>query len=261
MIFDHTNIPSKTLPYPVKQIEVVPFKPKQLALMSKAVMLDNFAPAVEAMGQSMTNLDVNDLTVGDFFFLLTWQRLNSLKRNPVMAKWTCPGTIFNDRANGTKYFPRDIKVLVDNWEAADDEVRKTLIDPNDVMLDGYVCSHANYEPITMEDFRVLYLDDDIVLDQRLDYPRAETLAEFVDLQRNPDYGMLAEAGQWVRGKGSLLKRVQAMVDAEDTDLLEAACEANRDYRHGILRTITKPCTICGHNHEMTMVVDPKSFFL
>lgn len=261
MIFDSTNIPSKTLPYPVKQIEVVPFKPKQLALMSKAVMLDDFGPAIEAMGQSMTNLDVNQLTAGDFFYLLTWQRLNSLKRNPVMAKWECPGTIFADRSTGVRYTPREVKVLVANWEAADEETRKTMLDPAAVMLDGYVCSHGNYQPLVMEDFRILFLEEDIVLDTRLDYPRCDTLAQFVNLQRDPDYGMLAESGQWLRSRKPLLLRVQEMVDAEDTDLLEAACEANRDYQHGILRTISKPCEVCGHNHEMTMTVSPKSFFL
>lgn len=261
MIFDASNLPSKTIPYPVKQIEVVPFRPKQLALLSKAVMLDDYAPAIEAMGQSMSNLDVSDLTCGDFFYLLAWQRLNSLKRNPVMAKWVCPGTLFTDRATGTRYTPREVQILVDNWEAADEETRKTMLDPEAVLLDGYVCSHANYDPIVMEDFRTLELEESVVLDQRLDYPRCSTLAEFINLQRDPDYGMLAEAGQWIKGRGTLLSRVQRLVEDEDTELLEVASEAQREVQHGILRTITKPCPVCGHNHAMTTVVDPKSFFL
>lgn len=260
-IFDSTNLPSRTLPYPIKQIDVTTFKPKQLALMSKSVMLDDFAPAIEAVGQSISNLDINDLTVGDFFFLLTWQRINSLKRNPVMARWECPGTLFSDRATGVRYTPREVQVLVDNWEGADEATREGLIDPAKVMLDGYVCGHANYEPVTMEDFRILYLEEDALLDPRLDFPRCKTLAQYVTLQRDPDYGMLAESGQWVRSKKPLLQRIQEMVEQEDTDLLEAAGEANRDYPHGILRTISKPCAVCGHNHEMTMTVDPKSFFL
>ena len=261
MIFDSSNLPSKTIPYPIKQLEVVPFRPKQLALLSKAVMLDDYSPAVEAMGQCLTNLDVSELTCGDFFYLLAWQRLNSFKRNPVMAKWVCPGTLFSDRSTGTRYTPAECNVLVENWEAADEETRKTLIDPEGVLLDGYVCSHGNYKQIVMEDFKVLELDAEAVVDSRLDYPRCASLAEFITLQRDPDYGMLAEAAQWIRGRGTLLSRVQRLVNDEDTELLEIACEAQREIQHGILRTITKPCDVCGHNHAMSMVVDPKSFFL
>lgn len=261
MIFDQSNLPSRTIPYPVKQIEVVNFKPKQLALMSKAVMLDDYAPAIDAMGQVMTNLDVSDLTVGDFFYLLTWQRLTSLKKNPVMAKWDCPGTMFADRDTGVRYTPRDVTVMVDNWTQADDTAKQQLRDPANIMLDGFVCSHMNYQEVTMEDFPVKYLDEDTLLDNRLDYPRCGTLAEFIALQRDPDYGTLAESGQWLKGRGKLLHRVQQMVESEDTDLLETALQHNRDITHGIVRTIAKPCEICKHNHAMTMVVDPRSFFL
>lgn len=261
MIFDSTNLPSRTIPYPVKQIEVALFKPKQLALMSKAVMLDDYQPVVDAMGQCLTNLDVNQLTVGDFFYLLTWQRLTCLKKNQVMAKWECPGAMFADRDTGERFAPRDVQTLVDNWNAAGPDVREQLRDPNDIMLDGYVCSHANYTPVTMEDFAVKYLDEELQIDSRLDYPRCETLAEFIRLQSDPDYGTLADAGQWLRGRGSLLSRIQSMVESEDTDLLESALECSRDVTHGIIRTISKPCAVCKHNHAMNMVVDPKSFFL
>jgi len=261
MIFDDTNLPSRLRPYPVKQIEVKEFRPKQIALLSKSVMLDDMGPAVEAMGQVLVNLDVGDLTTGDFFFLLTWQRLHALKRNPVMAQWECPGAMFADREDGQRFSARDIKTLVENWEAADDETRTQMKDPNEVILDGYVCSHGNYQKLEFNEFQSVFLDENLVLDERLDFPRCSTLAEFVKLQRDPDYGMLAEAAQWIKGFGTLQQRIQRLLDSEDNDLFEVACETSRDVQHGIRRTVTKACDACGHKHALNFVVDPKAFFL
>lgn len=260
MIFDHTNLPSRTIPYPVKQIEVKELRPKQIALLSKSVMLDDLGPAIEALGEAMTNLDVMDLTTGDFFYLLTWQRFNALKRNKVMAQWTCPGALFIDNENN-RYTSKDVLVLVDNWEAADEEARQSLRDPNDITLSGYVCNHANYVPVEFSEFSIAYLPEDTVLDSRLDYPRCLTLAEYSSLQRDPDLGMLADAAQWLKGHSRLRERISDLVDAEDTELLEIACEASRDVQHGIMKSVTKKCEECGHEHTMSFVVDPKSFFL
>lgn len=261
MIFDSTNLPSRTRPYPIKEIEVKTFKPRQLALMSKSVMLDDYEPAIEAMGQSMTNLDVSHLTTGDFFYLLTWQRLESLKRNPVHTNWVCPGVVFRASDSGKVYTPRDVQTMVQNWEEADEETRTQMQDPDTIDLNGEVCNHQNYVAVTMADFKYVSLEEDVQLDPRLDFPRCATLSEFVRLQRDPDYGMLAEAAQWIKHNGTLMERIQMLMDTEDTDLMEAACAASRDVKHGILRTITKPCDSCGHNHPLTFTVDPKAFFL
>lgn len=261
MIFDETNLPSVTRPYPVKQIDLREFRPKQLALMSKSVMLDDYQPAVDAMGQCMSNLDVNQLTTGDFFYLLAWQRINSLKRNPVYTNWECPGAVFVVRGTDEVLTPRSLQVMVENWESADEEARKELRDPDKIILDGDQCNHQNYTEVKMSDFSYVKLDADVVLDPRLDFPRCATLAEFVKLQRDPDVGMLAEAAQWIKHPGTLQERIQMLLDSEDTELLELACEANRDIKHGILRTFNKECVSCGHKHPLTFTIDPRAFFL
>jgi len=260
MIFDDTNLPSRMLPYPVKQLEVTPFRPPQMQLLSKSIMLNDMQPAIDALGQVMTNLDVGQLTTGDFFYLLTWQRFHALKR-PVMANWVCNSAMFADRNDGTRYSSRDIRTLVHDWEDADDDTRQQLRDPNEVILDGYTCSHQNYQQLNFAEFECVFLPEDTVLDERLDYPRCDTLAEFIKLQRDPDYGMLAEAGQWLKAKGPLLHRVQQLVNSEDTELLETAMEAARDVQHGMRKYVTKKCEHCGHAHTMSFVVDPQAFFL
>jgi hypothetical protein len=113
----------------------------------------------------------------------------------------------------------------------------------------------------MEDFSLIYLEDDVVLDPRLDFPRCDTLAEYIKLLRDPDYSALADAGRWIKGSGPLIKRLIDLVQGEDNDLFEAACEAERDIQHGIRRTVLKACSHCDHKQSLIFVIDPKAFLL
>jgi hypothetical protein len=260
MLFS-TELPSQTLPYRVKVVEVDLFKPKQIALMSKSVMLDDIQPALDAMHSVLRGIDIDELTVGDFYYLLTWQRFHCFKSNPVIATWECPGTMFSDINTNDKYTPSDVSTFVSNWEAADDAARLLMRDPNTIELDAYICQHGNMETLTFEDFSVLSLDPNTVLDQRLDYPRCNTLSEFIRLQSDPDYGMIADAAQWIKGPANLRERINKLLETEDTELMEVACAANRDVRHGILRSVVKPCRVCSHKHGLNFTVEPRSFFL
>lgn len=261
MIFDSTNLPSRLIPYKVKELEVDLFKPRQLALLSKSVMLDSMEPAIEAMGQVIKEFDVMQLTVGDFFFLMAWQRLNCFKRKPIHAEWTCPGVIFEAAGSFEQYSPADIDALVVAWEAADEETRKSLIDPNEITLEGGICNHTNYNPITMEDFTLIFLPEDTKLDPDLDFPRCATLSDFITMQRDPDVGMLADSVQWIKHRGNMQMRLKTLLDCEDTDLMEKATQACTEIHHGIARNLVKSCDKCKHNHVLTFVVDPKAFFL
>lgn len=260
MIFDASNLPSRTLPYPVKNFTLDTFRPKQLSLMSKSVMLDDLQPAIEAVGQRLTNIDVLDLTVGDFFYIFTWLRIQSLPRNPVTALWDCVGTMFREQKGERSFTEEQIVLLTENWNNADAAAKQELDDPSKLLLDGYVCGHANYQKLEFEDFELIMLDEDQKLDPRLDYPRVRTLAEYVRLQNDPDYGMMANAVQWIRGPQTLAERIEMIFEQENMELFELASEASRDIEHGIRQTVVKHCEVCNTPHAMRFVVDARSFF-
>lgn len=260
-MFNSENLPSRTLPYNVKEFEMELFRPRQLALLSKSVMLDSLQPTLEAFDQVLQGISIDQLTVGDFFYLLTYQRFHCFKRRPVTAEWACPGVVFNSLSGPEVYTPHDIDQLVAAWENATDEERLTLPDPNRIDIEGDVCGHINSVPVAFSDFETIYLDEKEVLDPRLDYPRTTTLVEFVEMQRDPDVGMLADACQWIKHTGSLRERLNLLLESDDTELMELASEACRDVRHGIVRSLWKTCTKCSHQHSLTFTVDPKAFFL
>lgn len=261
MIFTADNLASRLLPYPVKELEVKPFTPRQLGLLSKSVMLDSYEPAIEAMSQCVPGISIETMTTGDFFQILAWQRFNSMKKSPVHANWICTGSVFKRADTNEMLSLKQIAHLTDNWNEASEEARQSMVDPDSIMLDAYgQCEHNNYVEIGMSDFRIVYLEE-TELDPRLDYPRVGTLADFIALQSDPEVGMLADAAQWIKSNKPLAERINDLAESEDMDLFETACIAAREIQHGILRTFTRPCSKCGHMHSLTMSIDPRSFFL
>lgn len=260
MKLNESNLPSRLIPYRVKEFDMAIFKPAQLTLLSKAVQLNSITPVIEALSQTLDGIDVNDLTIGDFFYLLTVQRLTCFKRRPLTAEWICSGAIFHTIGSHETYTPLQVNELVTQWEEADEEARKTMTDPNTVSLEGAVCSHNNYEDLNVNDFRTIFLKDVTMMDD-IDYPRVRHLQEFIELQSDPELGSIIEACQYIAGPGTLREKIDLLLAGEDMDLFDRLNEVSVAAIHGVSREITKACAACGSRHAINYTVDAQSFFL
>ncbi len=261
MLLNESNLPSKTKPYRVKEFEMVTFRPKQLSLMSKAVQLSSMEPVIEAMSQVLTGIDAKELTVGDFFYLLTIQRLTCFKRRPLYAEWNCSGAVFYAIGSHERYTPLEVHELATSWELADEEQRKTMEDPDEVSLEGALCGHANYEELGESDFRTIFLKAEQEMDADMDYPRVKHLEEFLQLQQDPELGLIIEACQYIKEGETLQDKVNLLMDGEDMDFYDRLNVATTQYVHGVSREVLKPCTSCGSRHSIIYTVDAQSFFL
>jgi hypothetical protein len=257
MIFTN-ELPSRMYTYPATELDVQPFKPRQIALMSKAVMLESMAPTIEAMGQCISNIDINRLTIGDFFYLLTWQRINAFSHNKPHVIWDCTNQLITD---GDKVFtPAELTRYVEAYENASEEERKGMEDPNETMIDVLPCGHVNHTELTIESFSVRHILEE-PLDARLDFPRCKDLVELTELRSDPDYGPIVDLAVWIKGDDSLVNRIQSILDSEDMELMELAAAANRDRTFGIMRRITSKCERCGQSQEHEVIIDARSFLL
>lgn len=257
---NETNLPSRTVPYKVKEFNMTWFKPKQLTLLSKAVHLSSVEPVIQAMSQVITGIEVEELTVGDFFYLLTLQRLNCFKDRPLNAEWQCQAAVFVRTDSNETYSPHDIDRLVEAWREATPEQRKDMEDPDTIHLEGDVCGTVNYIPITVEDFRTIKLKD-IELPEGVDYPRVKTLPSFLKMQKDPEYALIAEACQYVKDGDSLEEKLQSLLESEDMDFFGKLNDATLQFVHGISREVSKKCEGCGHTHPIMYTVDASSFFM
>lgn len=259
MKFDHTNLPSLCKPYPVDSFDFKPFGPKQISLMSKSLMLGSLVPQIEAVSSCLTGLDIRQLTIGDYFYLLTWQRVNCFKTNTPNLLWDCSNSVFY--TENSVLSPSELTAMVDAYEQASDSEKEDLTNPDDIATEVGECTYGNLSKLTMDSFSITQLDDDLVLDPRLDYPRCKDLAEWAELREDPDYGTIADAALWVKGNKPLADRIRDIMDNDDMDLMEQACAANRDIAFGINRYVTLPCDRCGQTQTHSVVIDSRSFLL
>lgn len=259
MIFDNNTLPSRTVPYQVKQVHVNPFRPKQLALLSKAIFLESMAPAIDAM-QEVCDYDVNLMTPGDYYFLLGWQRFNSLKR-PVVAPWECEGTKFIRQGTGEIYKAQRIVYMTEMWKAAEGTLeQKQLENPADLLLDLQYCGQNNIEQLQFSDFTTVFLPE-VTLDPRLDYPRVRNMVEYDELVNDPLYHRIVGPARWVAEGRTLKDKIEILFAQEDMSLMEAAAEANATIAHGIGRQVSRDCSVCGSKHYFTTSIEPASFFV
>lgn len=259
MIFDANTLPSRTIPYQVKQITLKLFRPKQLGLLSKAVYLESMEPAIEAM-QEVCDYDVNLMTPGDFYFLLAWQRFNALKREAPVT-WECEGAAFIRTDNGEIYTSDRIQRIIKSWEdAAGTPAQAALENPNEITFDARVCGAVNIKQITFDDFHTIFLPD-TQLDSRLDFPRVMAMVEYDKLINDPTYSRIVGPARWIAEGRTLMDKIDILFAQEDMGLFEAAAFANANYTHGISRSIRKQCDTCGNFHTFTTSIEPASFFV
>lgn len=256
MKFDSSNTPSRMVAYPVKEINVLPFRPKQLPLISEAISINSMRPMIEAM-QQVCDYDVFNLTLGDFFHILTWQRMQ--RKFPVEATWECEGVLYRRRDNGELLTEMQIAQMIEQWELAKDtEASTTMEDPNRIEFDSVACGDVNVRPLQFGDFDMLVLPDEVVLEPGIDFPRVKDLVEFTDMLSQPEHRKLAPTLLWIKGPESLLTKLHNIMDNDDDELFDRANNAMK-YEHGIRQHLMLPCPRCGFEHPFSYSVNPASF--
>lgn len=258
--FDSNSLPSKTIPYAIKAIEMSPFKVAQVMQLSRAVALQSMKPTVEAL-DSVMDFDANDLTDGDFYYLLAWQRIHAYSHSPLKAAWECEGMVFQEEGNLERVFTQDqIKALVEEYDAASEEEKALLENPEELKVTSRLCRHFNSVDILMDHLRVVYLEDGVKLDPRLDFPRVRTLADSLARTDNPDQQNIVQAARWVRDGNTLDDKLAILQAEPNLELFEKALQANALVRHGISRTVTLKCEQCNEESAHAFDIRPETFF-
>lgn len=259
MKFDVNDLPSGGIPYALKSIDVQPFRPRHMPYISEAILAENNGPLIEAVGMVM-DFDVNQLTDGDFYYILTWLRFHS-RDIPIYATWDCEGTLFRRKDTGAVYSIDDIDEMVVQWEKAKGtEAEATMEDPQKIEFEDIPCTHSNRIPTKFEDFHIMRMSD-VPLDDRLDYPRVRHMVEFMDLVRENRFTKVIGPVRYIKDGFNLRAKLEIVDELEDMSLFDAASRAHFDYEHGVLQRITKKCEVCGTTHDFNVTIDAQSFFV
>jgi len=261
MKFDETNLPSRLIPYAVKSITAQPFRPMHLPYLSEAILTKNDAPLIEAVGM-VIDFDVNQLTEGDFYHILTWLRFHS-RDLPIFANWECDGVVFTREGDesGKIYTIADIDLMHEQWELAKDtEAQEHMENPFEIVFIEQDCEHYNEQFAQWGDFKMMQMDPEPLGDDRLDYPRVRDMVASKDLGTDVRTQKVLGPLRFIK-EGRTMHERWANIEKIDMELYDKAARASHKYNHGILQRIHKKCEKCGTSYPFDVSIDAHSFFV
>lgn len=251
--------PSRLIPYNVKAITMEIFDIPQLKLLSKAVSVDSIKYMIEALGE-VINIDANTLTDGDFNYMFALQRIVGYEDQPPIHRWKCvEGRVFVEQGGLARTFTlKQMREMVEQYDSAPESEKHNFQNPKSLQIVPHVCASENELDVTVDDIQVIQVPEVVTLDERLEWPRVNTLAEAMLMKRDPEKANLVDAARWVIGE-TLNEKFERLEEG-GSNLFRAASKANAEYAHGYRRIVTKQCPRCGHDHDSIIHVDAAMFF-
>lgn len=213
-------LPSGYHPYNFKELLIRPFSFAELKLISRAAQTQTNQNIIHAVNNCI-NVDAFDLTVGDFYYILFWLRVNSYPKTPWIVEWTCRNLI-----------------------ESEGEER--------------ICGAENFDRISESSVSIKQLENKD-LPEGLDFPRARDLDDIQEMAKNPDFRFLIKEIQWIKGS-SMEEKIFYLENSEDLELFEKAKKASDEFQHGIIETLKLKCKECGGLHSHVMTINPLTFF-
>lgn len=245
---DIGNLPSNFYPYNFGSLYIRPFNTKHLKLLSMAVVQKDIAYQIRAVDLAITQ-DVNELSIGDYFYILEWLKMYSTPKAPVVVTWSCPHQ---------RLIHKETKEYISN---APDSLRAAAVTANPDDYDLEPCSTSNSEILHFTDLSILQLPEEgwDGLPEGFDFPRVKQLAEIREALKNPELNMLVGGAQWIAGE-TLKEKFDLLDNQPDLEMFIKAQAINDTVVHGINEVATLHCRTCEAEHSYTITIDTLSFF-
>lgn len=245
---DIGDLPTGFAPYEFERIYLREFSVAELKLLfvgmhSRVRPIEHIIRAV----QLCCSVPVEELTDGDFEFVLAWLRLHSYPKAPLQVSWKCTETNVVEKVDRLFYKgPR----LTDREMALKG-------------LEVEVCNTKNVTIVRNYGTNILTLDSDMlhIPYPDIDFPRTRTLPEFFEtLEEKPELRHMLECARWVKKGNTLKAKLIYLQSRTDNDLYERILECRSTFRHGIEERMVLKCRVC--EYEWTHYSTPKilSFF-
>lgn len=190
------NVPSLFKAYDFPDIYVRPLEWAELELIAQAEKTGRVEFLIQAIDATLS-VDVEILTIPDFYFILYWQRLKSYPSTPYYMPWTCD-----------QLHPNTFLSSYDDPQ----RIKRHQEFPNG----EHICAHDNTSPLREKDLRIIYLDDigymeGTELDACLDWPRVSLLPEIDALQQ------ISVLDAQILDLSALLENLQAAEERSETE--------------------------------------------
>lgn len=235
---DIGNLPSNFIPYngEFTKLNIRQILLSELKLLSRAAATNDISSTIKAINMTI-DVDINRLTIGDFFYVLMWHKLHSFPKSPVTVNWLCAATLHLD---------------ADGNIITDQTITPAKIEP---------CNQANTQIIHQTDIDIISFEDGYEgIPANFDYPRVSMLAEYYELAKDPDFSELLDNVRWIREGATLAKKFEYLETLPNLDLYSEAEEINKATLHGVSQYVHLKCARCEGKHRRVLDLDPVNFF-
>lgn len=250
---DIGNLPSGFVPYDFQSIYIRPFTVRELRLVSKAAVLKETQHLLRAI-DLVISVDVNEITIGDFYYILMWLRIHSMPKTPYVIEWHCEVPVFVSLATKQRVFYDSL------------EFNPLVLAAEEAKYKQENCGTHNSEIIHMSDVKILSLDDSTfealpgaMGAVEFDFPRVRNLVEIQEALIDPELKLIVGPAQWIKGP-TLKDKLDILESTPDLDIFDAASVLNEQVIHGIQETTTLTCRGCGIKRPHSLTLDALSFF-
>ncbi len=234
-------LPSKCLVYTEKSVAVRPFEVPEINKIHRAIVEKTIRHEVDAMSACLS-ISAYQLTLGDFYWLMYWEYVNSYKRMPKTVSWRCSN-------------PEHLEKVV-SLETGPETLQNTEVITN---------SHLKEEALDIERVNLfaekfyteygLYLDlprvSDLVETENETDNDTEWYNKYAALISRQHYGATTkQRREYLKGWFKAHSNPDVLMDFEDWIELT---------QHGVQEEVTVTCKECGATDKVELSVTPLSF--
>lgn len=221
---------------------------KFLKLTSLSIAEDDYAPFIDAVQSLVPTIDIYEMSLPDFFALVTYARIKLYPSSPITYNHVCRNTVFNTALG--KMTSAELKKAIDSKSVAkSDPVNPCRCD-------------FNYKTIieNIKNFETVHFNPEGFDTTRFDIPRVGILAEYKRLIKDKELRFLIPAVSWLRG-GDTLEEKLAIIEASENpvQLIDELSKVSIDYGFGLRSRIQTECPDCGKQSELPIHIDNQSF--
>lgn len=244
---DIGDLPTGFRLYSFKELLARPFTLNELYIISAANRVESIRHVLRAV-DIVTSCDINQLTDGDFAYVLAWLRKNSYPESPTNAIWNCRNKLLSDHKGRKMPLSRAYGKSLQEIERLGWTLKE--------------CGHENVYLSHGASMNIEVLDEHFELPEGLDFPRIGTLAEAEDLREDPKYENVVDALRWIKEGTTLVEKYEYLKTQKDLTLYNAANKmAKGKITHGVTETIPIECMMCYHKQTIyDKVPDMIKFF-
>lgn len=229
---DIGELPSKFLPYKFNTLKMRSFRLPELRLIAKAHQHKDIYFVVRAVN-NVIDVDVHELTIPDFIYILYRLRIDSYPKTPLYMPWKC------------------------------DEELPVVVEGKKHKTKTRECGHENLTPLMKSNMQVIYLDDcegwENELPEYLDHPRVSVLASIDHKEPEDADHHLISVARWVKHGETIDEKIAFLEGQPDLDIWEDAIEVSGRLTYGVREGAKVKCEECGADRYYKVSVSPATF--